>query len=153
MKSCMILFIFTYFIVISPFESREVLTSGLPEQRQERHVPPVRLACAGRPKARCYPFNMKGHRFRGKNCQVLQRAGVSMLYDSASNPRLPCLYICPVANVLGRAPVIPCFIGGNRYPTIPATVTPRSHTASRTIGVLETPPPTRSGSRLYKVNI
>ena len=26
---------------------------------------------SGRPKARCYPFNMKGLRFRGKNCQVL----------------------------------------------------------------------------------
>ena len=26
---------------------------------------------SGRPKARCYPFNMQGHRFRGKNCQVL----------------------------------------------------------------------------------
>ena len=26
---------------------------------------------SGRPKARCYPFNMKGHRFWGKNCQVL----------------------------------------------------------------------------------
>ena len=44
----------------------------------------------------------------------MQRAGVPMLYDSASNPRLPCLYICPVANVLGSAPLIPCFIGGNR---------------------------------------
>ena len=42
-----------------------------------------------------------------------------MLYDSASNPRLPCLYICPVTNVLGRAPLIPCFIGGNSHPTIP----------------------------------
>ena len=29
---------------------------------------------------------------------VMQRAGVPMLYDSASNPRLPCLYICPVTN-------------------------------------------------------
>ena len=35
---------------------------------------------------------------------IMQQAGVPMLYDSASNPRLPCLYICPVANVLGRAP-------------------------------------------------
>jgi hypothetical protein len=26
---------------------------------------------SGRPKARCYPFNLKGHRFRGKNCQVI----------------------------------------------------------------------------------
>ncbi len=42
-----------------------------------------------------------------------------MLYDSASNLRLLCLYICPVANVLGRAPLIPCFICGNRHPTIP----------------------------------
>ena len=24
----------------------------------------------GRPKARCYPFNLDGHRFRGKNPQV-----------------------------------------------------------------------------------
>ncbi len=38
-----------------------------------------------------------------------------MLYDSASNPRLPCLYICPVAN----APLIQCFIGCNSHPTIP----------------------------------
>jgi hypothetical protein len=36
---------------------------------------------------------------------VMQRAGVPMLYDSASNPRLPCLYICPVTNVLGLAPL------------------------------------------------
>ncbi len=42
--------------------------------------------------------------------------GVPMLYDSASNPHLPCLYICPVANVLGRAPLIPCFIGAGRQP-------------------------------------
>ena len=51
--------------------------------------------------------------------RIMQRAGVPMLYYSASNPRLPCLYICPVANVLGRAPLIPCFIGGNSHPTIP----------------------------------
>jgi hypothetical protein len=50
---------------------------------------------------------------------IMQRAEVPMLYDWASNPRLPCLYICPMANVLGRAPLIPCFIGGNRHPTIP----------------------------------
>ena len=35
---------------------------------------------------------------------IMQRAGVPMLYDSASNQRLPCLYICPVTNVLGQAP-------------------------------------------------
>ncbi len=50
---------------------------------------------------------------------IMQRAGVPMLLDSASNPRLPCLNICPVANVLGHAPFIPCFIGGNSHSTIP----------------------------------
>jgi hypothetical protein len=32
---------------------------------------------------------------------------------------LPCLYICPAANVLGRAPLIPCFIDSNTHLTIP----------------------------------
>ena len=73
-----------------------------------------------------------------------------MLYDSAaSNPHLPCLYICPVANVLGRAPLIPCFIGGNRYPTIPHRFNDRrlgdaSADTQRDRG---------NGSRLYEVNI
>jgi hypothetical protein len=39
--------------------------------------------------------------------------------DSASNPLLPCIYICPVADVLGQAPLIQCFIGCNSHPTIP----------------------------------
>ena len=56
-----------------------------------------------------------------------------MLYDSASNPRLPCLYICPVTNVLGRSPLIQCFIGGNSHPTM-----------QRDRG---------NGGRLYEVNI
>ena len=50
---------------------------------------------------------------------IMQQAGVPMLYDTASNPRLPCLYICPVANVLMRAPLTPCFIDCNTHPTIP----------------------------------
>jgi hypothetical protein len=42
---------------------------------------------------------------------IMQRAGVPTLYDAARNlnprgPRLPCLYICPVATVLGRSPLI-----------------------------------------------
>ncbi len=67
---------------------------------------------------------------------VMQQAGVPMFYDSASNPRLHCLYICPVANVLGAPPSFRV--------SSAATVTPRFHTASRTIWVLEAPPPKRS---------
>ena len=49
---------------------------------------------------------------------VMQQAGVPMLYDTTSTPRLPCVYICPAANVLRRAPLIPCSIDGNTHPTI-----------------------------------
>ena len=81
---------------------------------------------------------------------IMQQAGVPMLYDSASNPRLPCLYICPVANVLGRAPLIPCFIGGNSHPTIPHSFRndPRLGDAAA-----DTHRDRGNGSRLYEVNI
>ena len=81
---------------------------------------------------------------------IMQQAGVPMLYDSASNPRLPCLYICLVANVLGRAPVIPCFIGGNSHPTIP-----HSFKDDRRLGSAsaDTQRDKGNGSRLYEVNI
>ncbi len=69
---------------------------------------------------------------------VMQQAGVPILYDSASNQRLPCLYIFPVANVVGRAPLIQC--------SSEATVTPGFHTSSRMICFLEAPLPTRSGT-------
>ncbi len=36
-----------------------------------------------------------------------------------SNQHLPYLYICPVAKVLGCAPLIQCFISSNSHPTIP----------------------------------
>ena len=69
---------------------------------------------------------------------IMQRAGVPMLYDSASNPRLPCPTFARWQKCWG-APL-------SFRASSAATVTPRSHTASRTIGVLETPPPTRSGT-------
>ncbi len=50
---------------------------------------------------------------------IMQQAGMPVLYDTASNPQLPCLYICPVANVLGQAPLIPCFIDCNTHLMIP----------------------------------
>lgn len=50
---------------------------------------------------------------------VMQREGVPMFYDSASSSALPSLYICPVKNVLGRVPLIPCFVEGNTCNTIP----------------------------------
>jgi hypothetical protein len=79
----------------------------------------------------------------------MQQAGVPILYDSASNPRLPCLYICPVANVLGRAPLIPC-IGCNNRPTISHSFRddPRLGNVSA-----DTQSNRGNGSSLYEVNI
>ena len=48
----------------------------------------------------------------------MQRNGVPMLYDSASIRNYPSLYICPVSNILGRVPLIPCFVAGNKHPTL-----------------------------------
>ena len=81
---------------------------------------------------------------------VMQKAGVPMLYDTASNPRLPSLNICPAANVLLRAPLIPCFIDGNTHPTIPY-----KFKNSRNLGSAsaDTQPDRGNGSRLYGVNL
>ena len=56
-------------------------------------------------------------------------------------------YICPVAIVLGRAPLIPCLIGGNRHPTIPHSFRndPRLGDASA-----DTQRERGNGSRLYE---
>jgi hypothetical protein len=43
---------------------------------------------------------------------------VPMLYER-SERQLPTLYVCPVENVLGRVPLIPCYMAGNTHPTIP----------------------------------
>ena len=81
---------------------------------------------------------------------IMQQAGVPMLYDSASSPRLPCLYICPVANVLGRAPLIPCFIGGNSHLMIPHSFKDDQGLGSASA---DTQWDRGNSSRLYEVNI
>jgi hypothetical protein len=73
-----------------------------------------------------------------------------MLYDSASNPLLPCLYICPVTNVLGQAPLIPCFVGGNSHPTIPHSFKDDQRFGSASA---DTQRDWGNDSRLYEVNI
>jgi hypothetical protein len=83
---------------------------------------------------------------------IMQRAGVLLLYDWASDPRLPCLYICPVANlnVLGRIPLIQCFIGGNSHPTIPYRFKDDRHIGHASTN---TQRDRGNGSRLYEVEI
>jgi hypothetical protein len=48
----------------------------------------------------------------------MQRNGIPMLYERAAS-HLPTLYVCPVKNVLGRFPLMPCYRRGNWTNTIP----------------------------------
>jgi hypothetical protein len=48
----------------------------------------------------------------------MQRNGIPMLYELAAS-QLPTLYVCPVENVLGRVPLMPCYLKGNLHDTIP----------------------------------
>jgi len=50
---------------------------------------------------------------------VMQKNGIPMFFDSASSSNELSLYICEARNVLGRAPMMPCFLEGNPTPTLP----------------------------------
>ncbi len=50
----------------------------------------------------------------------------------SSNQFLPFLYICPMANVLGSAPLMLCFIGGNSHPQHQGRLASASRTRSAT---------------------
>jgi hypothetical protein len=59
------------------------------------------------------------------------------------------LYICPVENVLGRVPLIPCYLNGNSVDTIPHCFRgkiPREAAA-------DSRPNSGTGSRLFEVNM
>ena len=77
----------------------------------------------------------------------MQRNGVLMFYDTASSSGIePSLYLCPAGNVLGRVPMLPCFVAGNKHPTLPHSI------GSRQGAVADTRPDAGNGSRLYELS-
>mmetsp|Transcript_11450 Transcript_11450/g.24608 ORF Transcript_11450/g.24608 Transcript_11450/m.24608 type:complete len:131 (+) Transcript_11450:1160-1552(+) len=46
----------------------------------------------------------------------MEDAGIIKLYDPSP---IPCLYVAPVANMVGRVPLFPLYLAGNSTPTIP----------------------------------
>ncbi len=80
----------------------------------------------------------------------MQRKGVPMLYKrAASSSQVPSLYFCPVENVLGRVPLIPCYLNGNSVNTIPHCFRgkiPREAAA-------DSRPDSGTGIRLFEINI
>jgi hypothetical protein len=81
----------------------------------------------------------------------MQKNGIPMLYEQASS-QLPSLYVCLLENVLGRVPMIPCFLRGNTNNTIPYSlrydITDEAAADSRHDS--GTGP---TGSRLFEVNV
>ena len=78
---------------------------------------------------------------------VMQRNGVPMFFDSASSTNLPSLYICRAENVLGRVPLMPCYIGGNSHPTLPHRF------GNRAGATADSSVDRGNGSRLYELNL
>ena len=94
----------------------------------------------GRPKARCYPFDLNA---------IMQHNGVPMFYDTASSPNLTTRYICCSKNVKGRpfrVPLRQCFMGSNRTPTLPHRFSGRQG------AVADSSKGAGNRSRLYELN-
>ncbi len=78
----------------------------------------------------------------------MQRNGIPMLYKRASS-QLQTLYVCPVENLLGRVPMIQCFLRGNKDNTIPYSL--RHHVPDG--AAADSRPYSWTGSRLFEVII
>ena len=78
----------------------------------------------------------------------MQRKDVPMLYERSATV-LPTLYVCPVENVLGRVPLIPCYLNGNTHNTIPH----KYRGAIPAEAAADSRPDSGTGSRLFEVNI
>ena len=77
----------------------------------------------------------------------MQRNGVPMFFDNASSTNHPSLYLCKVGNVLGRVPLMPCYLRGNLTPTLPHSFRDRDGAkADTSLG-------RGNGSRLYELNL
>jgi hypothetical protein len=70
-----------------------------------------------------------------------------MFCDTASSSNLPPLYICSAKNVLGRVPLLQCFVDGNSLtPTLPHSFVDRQG------AVADSRNGAGNGSRLYELN-
>ena len=78
----------------------------------------------------------------------MQRKGVPMLYERSATV-LPTLYVCPVENVQGQVPLIPCYLNGNTCNTIPY----KYRGAIPAEAAADSRPDSGTGSRLFEVNI
>jgi hypothetical protein len=76
----------------------------------------------------------------------IQQKGIPMLYKR-SRTVLPFPYVCPVENVLGRVPLIPCYLNGNTSNTIPH----RYRGSAIPAEAADSRPDSGTGSRLFEI--
>ena len=57
--------------------------------------------------------------------------------------------VCPVENVLGRVPLIPCYMAGNKHPTIPSCMRGKNLVEA----TADCRPDSGTGSKLFEVNV
>jgi len=77
---------------------------------------------------------------------VMQKNGVPMFFDTSSSSNLPSLYLCRAENILGRVPMMPCFVDGYKTLTLP------NHFGNLQGAVADTSKGRGNGSRLYELN-
>ncbi len=78
----------------------------------------------------------------------MQRNSIPMLYERAAS-QLPTLYVCPVENILGCVPLMPCYLQRNLHNTIPLSL---RHAVSAGAAA-DSRPDCGTGSRLFENNI
>ena len=79
----------------------------------------------------------------------MEDAGVVKLYEPSPTP---CLYVAKAENMVGRVPLIPCFLDGNATPTIPHKYS-RNKSACFPAGCADPAAEDgRQGSNVYEVN-
>ena len=82
-----------------------------------------------------------------------RQEAVIQLYEPGPWPyKKPVLHVGLVVNVLCRAPLMPCFIGGNETATVPQSLR-RYHGTRFPHGRADTQPGKGDGSKLYEVNM
>ena len=79
---------------------------------------------------------------------VMHEKEVPMLCEDAPS-QIPTTNVCPVTNVLGRIPLIPCYMDGQKHLTIPY----RFRKQKLGGAIADSSPDNGTGSRLYELNI
>ena len=79
----------------------------------------------------------------------MEDAGVVKLYEPSPTP---CLYVAPAENMVGRVPLIPCFLAGNSTPTIPHKFSKRRDSGFPFGCADSADVDGRRGSNVYEVN-